>query len=373
PGKREDDINKPFSGAAGGILDEMLASIGVKRSNVYITNVVRCRPPNNRKPKAPEIKACRYWLEYELKKVKPKYIVLLGGTALKAFPQLGKVNITGVRGRFFKVDEYEIFPTFHPAAVLYDDSKRAMLRIDLENFIAAVTGKKKKRERECDSTLVQSMNQLNDCIQDIKESTIVSLDLETTQLSPWAGDQSKIVLIGLGTKHNQWVIPLNHSENRIKINQKKLFKLLRNVLKGKRVIAQNGKFDSLWIKVKYGVNIDISDDTMIMSYLLDENTPNGLKFLASLHFGAPDYDITVEQKTGKGSLRTLAEYNAADVYYTRKLYFKFVKELRKDSRLYDFYRLVMMSAVNVFRDIEFNGIHVDMDKLQTVEAKMNAK
>lgn len=368
PGKREDDINKPFQGAAGGVLDELFGKVGISRKKVYITNAVRCRPPSNRKPKISEIKSCSYWLRKELAMIKPKYILLLGATAIRAFPELGKDSITRLRGRFYNIGGYEVFPTFHPAATLYDNTKEAILKMDLVRFVEATKKKKLKTNPGFNPQIIDSFTRLHECYQDIEDNKIVSLDLECQSLDPWHGD--KIVMVGIGTKLNQWIIPLHHEESKFRPKKVMLFKKLKRLLKDKKVVGQNGKFDSKWILIKHGVRIDFTEDTMLMSHLLDENTPNGLKYLASLYFGVPDYDITVEQKTGGGSLSDIAEYCAKDVFYTRKLYFQLSKELKKDSRLWDFYKYVMVPAMMVYRDIEYNGIYLDEDQMDKVEVRL---
>lgn len=365
PGKREDDINKPFSGQAGEVLDSLLHEAGVKRKDVYITNAVRCRPPKNRKPKASEIKACSYWMDYELKEVNPKYVMLLGGVALKIFSELRKDSITTVRGRFFKIGDYQVFPTFHPASVLYDENKRAILKVDWENFWKAVRDDRVENKPRFNPITVDTKDCLSRCLQDLRDNQVISFDLETGSLNPWSNNLT--VMAGFGTRNNQWVIPLNHRECRLRIPEAKLFRELAGILNDKKVITQNGKFDTLWVKVKYGVDIKISHDTMIMSYLLDENTPNGLKFLASTYFGAPDYDISKEEKTGAGQLATLVEYNANDVYYTRRLFFLFRDKLRDDNRLWRFYKHVMIPAIEVFREVEYNGIYLDPQRLKELE------
>lgn len=371
PGHREDDINKPFQGAAGKILEEAFDHAGIRRTKVYITNAVRCRPPENRTPKASEVKACAQWMEYELDKVKPKYIVLLGKTALKIFPELKKASVGSVRGRFFKIGKYQVFPTYHPASVLYDESKKAILKIDIDNFWKAVSGAKLPEKKGFNTRLISSKEELLECYGDIQRTNLIALDLETESLNPWG--TNRITLVGLGTRDNQWVIPLHHKDGCFgdKINHAKLFRNLAKILKSRKVVTQNGKFDTLWIKVKFGVDIEVSHDTMIMSYLLDENTPNGLKYLASTYFGAPDYDLTTEQKKGNTSLELLAEYNANDVYYTRKLFFLFYKKLSLDHRLLKFYKHVMIPSVNVFRDIEFNGVYANPEKLAEVKTYLN--
>ena len=367
PGKREDDINKPFQGEAGEILDELFASIGISRKSVYITNTVRCRPPSNRKPKAPEIKACSYWMEKELERVNPKYIVLLGGTAMRNFKELGRESISSIRGRFFKIGDYSVFSMFHPASVLYDDKKKAILKVDMENFWKVAKGKKAPIKERFNPIIVDSDKELRNCYEDLEANKIISLDIETEGLSPWGTE--RIVILGLGTRTVQWVIPINHDGTLYckTLDKPRMFRRLASILNERKVVTHNGKFDTLWIKVKYGVDIKVRHDTMIMSYLLDENTPNGLKYLASTYFGAPDYDISKEQKTGGASLKDLAEYNANDTYYTRKLMFLFLEKMSEDERLLRFYRKVMIPAIEVFREIEYNGVYVDQKKLDEVD------
>jgi len=84
PGRREDDTGRPFVGESGALLDTLMEKVGLRRDDVYITNAVHCRPPDNRTPKGKEINACKKWLDYEMAMVKPKYVLLLGNTALQS-------------------------------------------------------------------------------------------------------------------------------------------------------------------------------------------------------------------------------------------------------------------------------------------------
>ena len=118
PGAAEEKTGIPFVGRSGKLLMQMLADIGIYREkNLYITNTLKCRPPENRNPKSEETKACKPFLERQIKAHKPKVIITVGNYATKYF--LGnKVAITKVHGQFFNVDGMNIFPVFHPAALL---------------------------------------------------------------------------------------------------------------------------------------------------------------------------------------------------------------------------------------------------------------
>jgi len=130
PGYNEDLQGRPFVGAAGQLLDQLLAGIGLDRSKVFITNVVRHRPPENRDPLPEEVAACHVWFERHLAALKPKVVVTLGRHAMyKFFP--GE-SISRVHGHARKKDGITIFPVFHPAAALHQPSLRADLQKDFE-------------------------------------------------------------------------------------------------------------------------------------------------------------------------------------------------------------------------------------------------
>lgn len=137
PGAEEDATGRPFVGAAGKLLDKIIAAIGLKREDVYITNVVKCRPPNNRKPTNEEMGACEPFLFNEIEIVKPKLIVTLGATPLTCLLNV-KEGITKTRGQFYNFQGIPVMPTFHPAFLLrvperkrevWDDMKQVMAKL----------------------------------------------------------------------------------------------------------------------------------------------------------------------------------------------------------------------------------------------------
>ena len=137
PGKSEDARGEPFVGAAGKFLNEMLAEINLKREDIYITNIVKYRPPNNRDPLPEEKSACREWLLEELKIISPKLIIFLGRHAMNNFfPEL---QISGAHGKllikkFNGISTKYFFPLYHPAAALYDGSMREILISDFKKI-----------------------------------------------------------------------------------------------------------------------------------------------------------------------------------------------------------------------------------------------
>ena len=129
PGKTEDINGEPFVGSAGKKLTNALENAGLTREMVYITNIVKCRPPDNRKPTEDETKKCRMYLENEFSLIKPNIICLLGNTAYKTI--LGGSEISKNHGKLIKKSDFTYFITFHPAAVIYNQK----LAKDFENDI----------------------------------------------------------------------------------------------------------------------------------------------------------------------------------------------------------------------------------------------
>lgn len=137
PGKREDMEGRPFIGAAGKFLDEMLEDIGMKRSDIYITNIVKYRPPNNRDPLPDEVLACAPWLAEQIASIDPKIIVLLGQHALHHF--FPEAKIADVHGAILKrsinsIGAQNFFALYHPAAALYNGSMRDVLKNDFRKL-----------------------------------------------------------------------------------------------------------------------------------------------------------------------------------------------------------------------------------------------
>ncbi len=117
PGSTEDKKGRPFVGRAGRLLDKILESVNINRKDVYITNIVKCRPPDNRNPHDKEMKACSPILKTEVKYIKPKVIVPLGSVSLKYLLGSDK-QITKDRGKWFNKGNLYFLPTFHPAYLL---------------------------------------------------------------------------------------------------------------------------------------------------------------------------------------------------------------------------------------------------------------
>ena len=147
PGKNEDLQGEPFVGAAGKTLDALLERIQLARSDVYIANILKCRPPNNRDPRPEEITACTPWLREQVKAVHPTVLVTLGNFATKFILQT-QTGITKLRGQVQVTGPFRVIPTFHPAAAIYDRSKMEALEADFDLLrLLLDTDEQRARER----------------------------------------------------------------------------------------------------------------------------------------------------------------------------------------------------------------------------------
>ncbi|MBD5558922.1 MAG: uracil-DNA glycosylase [Clostridia bacterium] len=131
PGRVEDETGRPFVGPSGQLLDELLGGIGLRRSDVFIANVVKCRPPGNRDPKPEEIEACFPYLRAQLALVKPKIIVCLGVHAARLVLRRD-VRITREHGSVHHVKSFTIIPTYHPAALLHNPPNKPLAEADFQ-------------------------------------------------------------------------------------------------------------------------------------------------------------------------------------------------------------------------------------------------
>lgn len=133
PGEEEDKQGRPFVGKAGQILSDLMNEVGIDRKEVFITNVVKCRPPNNREPTDEESKICiENYLSKQVEIINPKIIVLLGNVAIKQV--LGIKNPSHVRGKEIQKDGKTYFCTFHPAVALYNPNMKTAIKNDFEKI-----------------------------------------------------------------------------------------------------------------------------------------------------------------------------------------------------------------------------------------------
>jgi uracil-DNA glycosylase family 4 len=367
PGKREDESGKPFVGKAGGILDEMLDSQDIDRQDIFITNAVSCRPPDNRTPTKGEIKSCRHWLDYQMSVVKPKYVLILGNVPLRSITDAE--GITKKRGKPFEKDGVIYLPTFHPAASLYDPAQRDFIERDFKLFKEIIDGGAVPREKKLRPTYVTTDDDLEYMLECMEGD--ISFDIETNCLYPWQTHndkghplKAKVNVIGFGTASGEFTIPVDEWD------MDEILPRIETRMRRCKVDTQNGKFDFLWMWVHYGVQWhDMNDfDDMLAHYLLDENSRHGLKELAQRYCGAPDWDVDRDTKTGVSP--QLAIYHGHDLYYTRELKFIFQEMLDRDPQVKQVFDKILMPASVLYTEMQYDGLHVDIMKFGAAEKQL---
>lgn len=132
PGFHENEQGRPFVGAAGKFLEELLAGIGLKRSDVFITNVVKCRPPGNRDPEPAEIEACRKYLDRQIQIINPKVIVTLGRFSMARY--MPNAKISAVHGKAVRADGRLVVAMYHPAAALHQPALKSSIQEDFSRL-----------------------------------------------------------------------------------------------------------------------------------------------------------------------------------------------------------------------------------------------
>lgn len=356
PGESEARTGKPFQGRSGQLLRAELKTVGLE--DAFITNVVGCRPPDNRKPEPSEIKACAPYLAEEIATRNPSHILLLGAVALKAV--LRKAGITQLNGEIIEKDGRVYVPAIHPAYVLQDPSQLNAFRVALQRYAGVLNGTF-SNDQVIHWRLVNPPTLAAFRTQWLAASSS-SFDVETTGLD-WFHEDFRINSIQFSlSPGDTWVLPLSLAPT---------FPHPGGILEWcvehqpKRMVSQNGKFDNNCLMAVYGVRFHNGFDTMLASHLLDENAEHDLKSLARIHLNAPDYDdLTVKQKQGHDiEPQRLFEYGASDAHYTLELAPLFEKKLTADPQLHRLFHQLIMPAARAFEKIEQNGLFVNIPLL----------
>lgn len=383
PGEAEARTGRPFMGKSGQLLRAELPRAGLR--NVYITNVVKCRPPQNRAPTPDELKACRPYLDEELASIKPEFVLALGATAAKAV--LKKPKITEAHGQLIPMASGATgMPAFHPAYCLRDPSKLAPFKNDLKRLRRAIDGE--TVESEIDWHVINKKT-IDRFFRELEAADDFSFDLETSGLFPYDG-KGFVRCVGFGLRSGGWVIPMEMPDSPYNGGrweaQRRFMDAVFQRCEGKRAYAHNGKFDNHWLEEYYGSSFTLTDDTMLMHHILDENQPHDLKYLSRAELDVAEYDISTKEKRGElqsagkggspvgwGQLERFYEYNAKDCVYTYRLRHKFAKQLKADPITQNLYKHIVMPGARALQQIERNGLFINKEKFAATEVRVRSE
>lgn len=381
PGATEDRNGRPFIGKSGRILRTELDRHGLT-SKTYITNVVKCRPPDNRTPTAAEIKACRPYLEAELEKLKPRYVVTAGVPATKTLFR-GRAAINKFHGEIIESEkvDYIGMPIFHPAYTLRDPSKLPGLKDDLARLARLTEGG--LRNDTVEWRVVRRGN-LQQFLAEFIAAPEFAYDCETSGLFPF-DPNGYITAIGIALPERTWVIPgfmhpdyqqFSHSPFAHGDALKQLMLLLIHIARrdGKRTYAQNGKFDNKWMWAQFGGAFRLTFDVMLAHHVLDENLDHDLTSMCRAYLDEPEYDIPLAEKQGK-SKKPVRNYKycGQDATYTLRLGHLYEKWLEKDKLLARLYYRLVMPGARTMEEAEMEGMNLDPRERKEVGLQLLSK
>lgn len=321
PGGTEDDMGMPFVGDAGDVLMEFIERSGIDPDKTYVTNMVKCRPPKNRKPAREELNACRVHIDHEIKTIKPKIIMLLGNVATKLFNLQGGIGT--IHGQMFTKSlpswedgpEFTVIPSWHPAFFLHKPSP-AMRNLALDDYIFVrslmTTGAESRKFYKAKYELCDTVEKVKKAVGFFKKFNIFSWDTESrglgitrepmimTQLSRGIGHTYIVPFYRHDAEAvDEWKLkPQWSNEDRdIVIN------LLKSIFEDKNIakIGHNTKYD---INVlKYHCNIDTNGflwDTHLIHHLLEPRSVHKLEMICDIEFRTGDWSEDINKFVGVG-------------------------------------------------------------------------
>lgn len=365
PGEREAETGRVFSGRAGKLLDLKLREAGLDREGIYVTNVVKCRPPDNRPIARLEWEACRKYLERECRAVDPTHVLLMGNAALQCVAR--KSGITKQRGLRLSLKDplwssRTVMATIHPAYVLRNPGQDSVFSEDVKRFARAIRGE--FQTAPVHTKLINTTDALRALRRKLLTCETFAYDVESRGY-PWQDDWA-IVCLGISFDgRTTYVVPLYHPESPFRGRWRDVLRYLRPGLERGRVrrVAQNGKFDNGQL-AGARVFMEHSFDIMLAAHLLDENRPKNLGFLSQSIIGADEYKGMVDtRKLMEQPMRKIAVYNGYDTGYTHQIYPRLKEELAAQPRLLRLFAKLMMPASHVIQQVEYRGMYVDKERL----------
>jgi DNA polymerase I len=402
PGADENVAGEPFVGKAGKVLDSLFPVAGLKREDVYITNVVKCRPPNNRVPEKDEVTACKKYLELEIAEINPKIIVCLGASAAKAVTGLNK-DMGSFTKQAWDYHGNRVLVMYHPASTFYRSSMRTKLMYQMEE-LGEILGTKEKISAEkidqgADANLEaytpkciynndEAIAFLNRLIED--SGDYIAFDTETTGIHYKCNHIIGMSFAFRSKKTNTLqtaYIPIRHTAiDTVNIDLRVIYHHLQAVLATKKVLFHNAKFD-LHMLDNESLKVNDIEDTMLMSYCYNENEmSHGLKNLSVCYLSLTadksekelasirrelgiENDCTAEDTLNWSSIpvNKMFGYACTDTVLTFLLY-EFYKE-KTNKPIYE----KEVKLVTVLKNIEEYGIKIDLDYLTRLSGDMTLR
>lgn len=348
PGGEEDEQAKAFVGPSGRLLMQAIKEYSL--TPCRITNAVRCHPPDNRTPKADEIKACRPYLVEEIRKYRPKIIATLGNIPLRALT--GKTGVMSYAGSV--VGEFEgaqVFALYHPSFILRYPANKARFEAHLKTLSRMIKGEEKQDAVKVNFVDCEMAKEILS-----RQDSFITFDFETTgKYSQYGG---RITCVGFTCSDGTTLA--------VDASQRGFNPFMVWFLKSdKRKCAFNSVYETRWALDVWGIEPqNLVYDPFLMHYLHDENKSHALDSVASEFLQVESWDIAPEMKMNKWTwedvpVPTLMKYCGLDTYYTHRLV-KPLSIVLKDQGLVNFYQKILLPLSKLCARLEHRGIKIDV-------------
>ena len=368
PGAQEAARGEPFVGQAGKLLRSVLRMLSIDVDDLYITNVVKCRPPGN-KLKQVHINACVKALESELR----PYVK--AGVPIFAMGRTAQDVLIGAsgnrRGQWF--NKGRVYGTWHPAYILRQPSRIYELVSDLSK----IKNRGPVPNAPVDIEVVSTIEELHAWYKRLSLRPVGSLlciDLETDQVNWW---EDKILCIGIAWSGTGAVVIAEDI-----VYEPETRQVLTDLFYDFRIVGHNFKFDMRFLKYQLHVdNVRCDYDSLIAHYVLNENERHGLKALLLQYFDIPDYEKDLVQaylrsrndRYSKVPRPQLYQYCALDVAYNFRLWERLEKDLKDGGQFKQPFLFPLMAAQGPIMEMELHGILVDRDEVQKLSAQLRSE
>jgi len=358
PGASEEIQLKPFVGKSGTLLRQVLGSFKISQDLMYITNVIKCRPPKNRTPKPKEIECCSSILLEEIKTIKPEKIIYLGATAAKFILKKPK-KIEKLRLETENKFNAKIYFTYHPAEILRNPELITIFIKDLERFLY----EKKESPEEGLQIVNVSPQGVPEAIKQILLHKMFSFDIEATGLDIQRDKIYALSIVPANKAKIAYFFNLNY------IDIKELEPIFNSKLKK---ICFNAKYDVPFLKKYINVSGPIYDLLPLVHLIEEGRDSYSLKSIA-IDNNIEKWDIDDSLKTIPEIDETKIKYCALDAFYTLSLFKKYYLLAKKENKINLYKYISNKWAVSLIPELEQTGIKIDYERLKIFKQKLENK
>ena len=384
PGKVEEEKGIPLVGPAGMNLDTALKSAEIDRSRVFVGNICRCKPPNNRTPSRTEQQKCYPYLLKELKKVKPKVIVCLGLAATKTILKDSTIRMKDAHGRAYSGKpllgfDCIIVPTWHPSPTTFinNEDRRFQMMADIRIAKSHLEGESLKDKKDWLSITVANYETWLLVLPILKKATHFTIDVETTGLNVFAKN-AEITNFGITSHGNYGISVICREGDWIRTNKdgtihdyfNDFLTDLEELMDTIPTVAHNMCFDAKYMKKKWNIwPKKWLWDTMLGHSIISPGGSAKLKDISWQYtpkMGGYEHELLQAGGLEKANAYERVDYNVGDIVCTDRIYNRQLEILEKEKKLF-LMQKILMPAAEIFAEMEYIGVAIDEYVLRNLE------